>query len=135
VIGCVVAPMLQNNKSVFEFIQMFQGFVSTGILAVFIYGLCNRTSAPGAGVIGLIANPIIYGILTLWLFPDMHFLYSMSYSLLAVLAIMTVYGLIWKQERVVFAHNTTMDLTSSKGALVWGLGVCALTVALYVVFW
>ncbi|NNJ71184.1 MAG: hypothetical protein HKP10_07855, partial [Kiritimatiellales bacterium] len=47
----------------------------------------------------------------------------------------TVYGLIWKQERVVFAHNTTMDLTSSKGALVWGLGACALTVALYVIFW
>ena len=114
---------------------MFQGFVSTGILAVFIYGLFNRTSAQWAGVIGLAANPIIYGILTLWLFPDMHFLYSMSYSLLAVLAIMSVYGLIWKQEKVVFAHNTTMDLTSSKGALIMGLGVCALTVLLYVIFW
>jgi len=135
VIGCVVAPMLVNNKSVFEFIQMFQGFVSTGILAVFIYGLFNRTSQQWAGVIGLAANPIIYGILTLWLFPDMHFLYSMSYSLIAVLVIMTVYGLIWKQPKVVFAHNTTMDLTSSKGALITGLGVCALTVALYVIFW
>ncbi len=134
VIGCVVAPMLVNNKSVFEFIQKFQGFVSTGILAVFIYGLVNRTSAQWAGVIGLIANPIIYGILTT-VYPDVHFLYSMSYSLLIVLGIMTVYGLIWKQERVVFAHNTTMDLTSSKGALIWGLGACALTVALYVIFW
>ena len=134
VIGCVVAPMLVNNKSVFEFIQKFQGFVSTGILAVFIYGLLNRTSDKWAGVIGLIANPIVYGILTTK-FPEVHFLYSMSYSLLIVLAIMTVYGLIWKQERVVFAHNTTMDLTSSKGALMAGLVVCALTVALYVIFW
>ncbi|MBI9020339.1 MAG: sodium/solute symporter [Verrucomicrobia bacterium] len=134
VIGCVVAPMLVNNKSVFEFIQKFQGFVSTGILAVFIYGLLNRTSAPWAGVIGLVANPIIYGILTT-VYPEMHFLYSMAYSLLIVLAIMTAYGLVWKQERVVFAHNTTMDLTSSKGALVAGLVVCALTVALYVIFW
>jgi SSS family solute:Na+ symporter len=134
VIGCVVAPMLVNNKSVFEYIQKFQGFVSTGILAVFIYGLFNRTSAQWAGVIGLVANPIFYGILTtVW--PDMHFLYSMSYSLIAVLVIMTVYGLIFRQERVVFAHNTTMDLTSSKGALVWGLVACALTVALYVIFW
>jgi SSS family solute:Na+ symporter len=134
VIGCVVAPMLVNNKSVFEFIQKFQGFVSTGILAVFIYGLLNRTSAQWAGVIGLVANPIIYGILTSK-FPEMHFLYSMSYSLIAVLLIMFIYGLIWKQPKVVFAHNTTMDLTSSKGALVLGLGVCALTVALYVIFW
>ncbi|MCF6284587.1 MAG: hypothetical protein L3K26_05310 [Candidatus Hydrogenedentes bacterium] len=44
VVGCVLAPMLQNNKSIFEFIQEFQGYVSTGILAVFIYGLLNRTS-------------------------------------------------------------------------------------------
>jgi SSS family solute:Na+ symporter len=134
VIGCVASPMLDQFKSIFEYIQKFQGFVSTGILAVFIYGLFNRTSAPWAGVIGLVANPIIYGILTT-LYPDVHFLYSMSYSLLAVLAILVVYGLIWKQERVVFETKTTMDMTSSKGALGWGLVVCAMTIALYVVFW
>ncbi|MEN8254729.1 MAG: sodium/solute symporter [Verrucomicrobiota bacterium] len=134
VIGCVVAPMLVNNKSVFEFIQKFQGYVSTGILAVFIYGLINRTSGQWAGVIGLIANPIIYGVLTS-AFPEMHYLYSMSISLGLVLFIMFVYGLVSRQEKIVFATNTTMDLTSSKGALVWGLGVCALTVALYVIFW
>lgn len=134
VLGCVVAPMLVNNKSIFEFIQKFQGFVSTGILAVFIYGLVNRTSGQWAGVIGLIANPILYGILTtVW--PDVHFLYSMSYSLIGVLIILTIYGLICKQPRVEFAHNTTMDLSTSKGALVWGLVACVATVALYVVFW
>ena len=134
VVGCVTAPMLVNNKSVFEFIQKFQGFVSTGILAVFIYGLTNRTSGQWAGVIGLIANPIFYGYLTSR-FPEMHFLYSMSYSLLLVLLVMTIYGLVHKQERIVFATNTTMDLTSSRPALIWGLVVSAMTVALYVVFW
>ena len=134
VIGCIAAPMLANHKSIFEFIQKFQGFVSTGILAVFIYGLFNRTSGKWAGVIGLIANPIIYGYLTTQ-YPEMHFLYSMSYSLIAVLVILTVYGMIWKQERVIFATNTTMDLTSSRTAMGWGAVVCILTVALYVVFW
>ena len=134
VIGCFVAPMLVNHTSVFDFIQKFQGFVSTGILAVFIYGLLNRTSGKWAGVLGLLANPIIYGILTTK-FPEMHFLYSMSYSLLIVLAIMTVYGLISKQEAVIFETNTTMDLTSSKSALIWGIVICVATVALYVVFW
>jgi SSS family solute:Na+ symporter len=134
VIGCVLSPMLANNSSVFAFIQEFQGYVSTGILAVFIYGLLNRTSGQWAGVIGLIANPIVYGFFTIQ-FPEIHFLYSMSYSLLVVLAIMTVYGLIWKQPKVVFAHNTTMNLTSSRGAFLAGLGVCAATVALYIIFW
>jgi solute:Na+ symporter, SSS family len=134
VLGCFVAPLLENNKSVFEFIQKFQGFVSTGILAVFIYGLINRTSGKWAGVIGLVANPIIYGLLTT-AFPELHFLYSMSWSLIAVLLIMTLYGFVCKAPRVVFATNTTMDLTSSKGALYAGLVVCLLTVLLYVVFW
>ncbi len=135
VIGCVLAPMLQNNKSIFEFIQEFQGYVSTGILAVFIYGLINRSSGKWAGLIGLIANPIIYFILSNVLCPEMHFLYRMSYSLGAVLLLLTIYGLIWKKEKVVFAHNTTMDLTMSKGALICGLVVCASTVVLYVIFW
>ncbi len=134
VIGCLVAPMLVNNKSVFEFIQKFQGFVSTGILAVFIYGLINRSSGQWAGVIGLIANPIIYGVLTT-VYPEMHFLYSMSYSLIAVLVIMGVYGVLSKREKVVFETKTTMDLSTSRGALWCGVGVCVLTAALYVVFW
>ncbi len=134
VIGCLVSPLLANNSSVFEFIQLFQGYVSTGILAVFIYGLINRTSGKWAGVIGLIANPIVYGIL-MSRFPEMHFLYSMSWSLGAVLAILFVYGLFTKGEKVVFSTNTTMDLSTSKGAFIAGLGVCVLTVALYVIFW
>lgn len=133
-IGCIVAPMLAKNASVFEFIQLFQGYVSTGILAVFIYGLINRTGGQWAGVIGLVANPICYHFF-MKKFPDMHFLYSMSYSLLAVLAILFIYGFVQKQAKVEFKTNTTMDLTSSKGALLCGLGVCALTVALYVIFW
>ncbi|WP_372847129.1 SLC5 family protein [Pontiella sp.] len=144
VVGCLAAPMLANNSSVFAFIQEFQGYVSTGILAVFIYGLLNRTSAKWAGVIGLLANPIVYGVLrSKWFgancwpaqWGEFNFLYAMSFSLLIVLFIMWIYGMIFRQEKVVFAHNTTMDLTTSKGALYAGIAVCALTVALYVIFW
>ncbi len=135
VIGCVVAPKLVEFKSIFEFIQSIQGYVSTGILAVFIYGLINRTSGKWGGVIGIVANAGIYHYM-LKTHSDMHFLYSMSICLGVVLAVLFVYGLIFKsKEAVVFAHNTTMDLTPSKGALIAGLGVCALTVALYVIFW
>jgi solute:Na+ symporter, SSS family len=134
--GCLVAPMLAKNASIFEYIQKFQGYVSTGILAVFIYGLANRTSARWLGVVGLIANPIFYHVLVSeWLIPETHFLYSMSYSLIAVLVLMTALGALFRGERVVFAHNTSMNLDISKGAMGWGLVVCAMTVALYVIFW
>ena len=64
IIGCIVSPLLANNSSIFEFIQKFQGYVSTGIVAVFIYGLANRSGGDWAGVIGLVANPIIYYLLS-----------------------------------------------------------------------
>ena len=118
-----------------QYIQLFQGYVSAGILGVFIYGLVNRSGGQWAGVIGLVANPIIYHTLST-LYPDMHFLYWMSYSLIGVLAILFLYGFLHKRsEKLVFATNTTLDLTSSRSALYAGLGVCALTVLLYVIFW
>jgi len=135
VIGCVIAPKLVEFKSIFAFIQSFQGYVSTGILAVFIYGLINRTSGKWAGVIGIVANAFIYHYM-LKAHPDMHFLHAMSVCLGVVLVILTVYGLIFKSEKKVeFESNTTMDLTPSKGAFVAGLVVCLVTVGLYVVFW
>lgn len=134
VIGCVVAPMLAEFSSIFGFIQSFQGYVSTGILAVFIYGLINRTSGKWAGVIGIVANAIIYGYMQS-AHADMHFLYSMSYCLIAVLAILSAYGIFFKAERVEFKSTTTLDMTPSKVALKWGILVCMTTVALYVIFW
>ena len=146
VIGCVVAPLLAEFQSIFEYIQKFQGYVSTGILAVFIYGLVNRTSGKWAGVIGILANVALYGFfcnsfegLGIKLFEETpHFLYSMSYSLIAVLAILTIYGVITKQDKpVVFESHETIkiDLTTSRGALYCGIVVCLMTVVLYVIFW
>ncbi|MBF0197272.1 MAG: sodium/solute symporter [Planctomycetes bacterium] len=133
-IGCIAAPMIQS-PSIFGYIQWLQGFVSTGILAVFVYGLINRSSGQWGGVIGIVANAIIYGGLALF-FPDIHFLYGMSYCFLAVLAILIVYGIIDKADQAVeFESVTTMDMTTSIAARNWGIVVCILTVALYIVFW
>ncbi|MBX2825222.1 MAG: sodium/solute symporter [Gammaproteobacteria bacterium] len=134
VIGCLSAPNLDNFKGVFEYIQTFQGYISSGFLAVFIYGLINRTSGKWAGVIGLVANPVVYGYF-MHFHPGMHFLYAMSYTLLIILTVLAIYGMIWKAERVEFTTQTTMDLTTSKTALGWGIVVCILTILLYVIFW
>ena len=137
IIGCIASPLLANNSSIFEFIQKFQGYVSTGIVAVFIYGLANRSGGDWAGVIGLVANPIIYYLLSeSIIFPETHFLYSMSYSLIAVLAILFIYGYFHQRaEKIIFSTNTSMDLTRSNGALWAGWIVCILTVILYIIFW
>ncbi|MCK5000706.1 MAG: sodium/solute symporter, partial [Anaerohalosphaera sp.] len=56
VIGCLIAPMLDDPKfgGIFKYIQEFQGYISPGILAVFVFGLLVKKAPPVAGVVGLI---------------------------------------------------------------------------------
>ena len=137
VIGCVVSPLLANPKfgGIFKYIQEFQGFVTPGILAVFVFGLINRRAKGITGVVGLLLNPALY-----WLImktrPSIAFLDRMAICFFAVLAAMTIIGLVVKHdEPVKFESNTGMDLTTSKGALGWGILVCIATLALYALFW
>ena len=136
-IGCVLSPMLANPKfgGIFKYIQEFQGYVSPGILAVFVFGLVNRRAKGITGVVGLLLNPLLYFLIGHF-FPQVAFLDRMAYCFFFVLIAMTVLGFFVKHDQPVeFEQNTTMDLTASRGAVGWGLLVCLLTVALYIVFW
>jgi SSS family solute:Na+ symporter len=136
IIGCVVSPLLANPKfgGIFKYIQEFQGYASPGILAVFVFGLINRRAKGFVGVVGLVLNPILYGIIAMR-FESIAFLDRMAICFFTVIAVMTVLGLVWKHEQPVeFKSDTTMDLTSSKGAKLWGIVVVILTLVLYGIF-
>lgn len=136
VIGCIVSPLLDNPKfgGIFTYIQEFQGYVSPGILGVFVFGLLNRRAAGVTGVVGLLANPVLYFVLKTF-FPQVDFLNRMAICLGLVLAIMFVVGLFCRLDKPVeFKSNTTMNLESSKGAKIVGLAVIIATAILYVVF-
>ena len=68
----------------------------------------ERSGGNWAGLIGLIANPIIYYILSESILSQVHFLYSMSYSLLAVLLILFVYGVLHQRTEKV-SYNSDDD--------------------------
>jgi SSS family solute:Na+ symporter len=115
--------------------QEFQGYVTPGILAVFIFGIINRRAHGATGVIGLIANPIIYGLIAKF-HPEIAFLDRMAICLGSILIIMTVIGQFWKlPEPVEFKSTTKLDLTYSKPALIFGIGVVIVTLILYIIFW
>lgn len=135
VIGCVLAPELNNPNfgGIFKFIQEFQGYVSTGILAAFIYGFINRTGAGITGVIALLLNPVCYEVLRR--FTTLAFLDRMAICLVVVLAVMTVVGMVCRLPKPIEFHsNTHLDLTSSKGAKWAGIGVVVVTAILYMIF-
>jgi solute:Na+ symporter, SSS family len=137
VIGCVISPLLADPKygGIFSYIQEFQGYISPGILAVFVFGLLVKTAPGASGVVGLLINPFIYFILARAI-PSLSFLDRMAMSFGGVLLIMAVITMI-KPLKIprVLPHNETIDLKSSPAAKVCGITVVVLTLILYVIFW
>ncbi len=137
VIGCLIAPALANPKfsGAFAYIQEFQGYVSPGVLTIFLFGLFVPRSPRMCGLIGLLFSPIVYGLLHLF-WGDMAFLNRMAItvgSLAALLAILTLAFPL--REPVKLPEQTKIEMTPSPIAKTLAWVVVAATVVLYVVFW
>jgi len=136
-IAVFLAPLLGNpqiSNSIFTIIQEGQGFVSPGILAVFVFGLLVRRGPPICGVVGLLTNIASYGLLKL-LVPQLQFLNRMAVCFglcLAIMAVITVMKPLAKPFE--FKHTGTIALESSKNARLAGILVVAITLVLYFLF-
>jgi SSS family solute:Na+ symporter len=139
VLGALIAPLLGDPKissSIFRLIQELQGYISPGILAVFVFGLINRTAPRWSGMIGLTLNPVLYGAMTYFSADRIAFLDRMAISFAIVLATMKLLGALKPMPTpVVFRANTSIELESSRTARVWGTLLVVVTVLLYIVFW
>lgn len=136
VIGCVVAPLLDDPRfgGIFTYIQEFQGYVSPGVLAVFIFGLLNRRASGMTGVVGLLINPVLYHVLKVYA-PGIDFLNRMAICMVAVLVVMSVMGMVSRlPQPVEFKSNTNLNLESSPGARIGGIAVVVITAVLYYIF-
>jgi SSS family solute:Na+ symporter len=136
-LGCLVAPLLGNPRfgGIFTFIQEFQGFISPGILAVFLFGFFVKRANRWAGAVGLLVCPVIFGILKVAV-PSIAFLDRMAIAFVMVLAVLTVMTLLRpRTDEETVVHTPDMELVSSPGAKLAGGLVVLATVALYAVFW
>lgn len=136
VAGCIIAPFLNSPAfgNIFTYIQEFQGFLSPGILAVFLFGLFSKKAPRFAGAVGIIASPVIYGILKLCL-PEVAFLNRMAITFVLILLIMMLMTLVkpLKQE-VEMPVNEKINIEHSKSVYIMGAAVLVITTSLYVYF-
>ncbi|MBN1403337.1 MAG: sodium/solute symporter [Opitutales bacterium] len=136
-IACFIAPSLNNPKwgGVFTFIQEFQGFVSPGVLAVFLFGFFSKRTPRYVGWLGILLNVAIYGGLKLFA-NDIAFLNRMAISFGVICAIIALLTLIRPSSKPVeLPQNGALVMEHSKGAKWAGVAVCIATVALYIIFW
>ena len=136
-VAVFLAPALGNPKisnSIFTIIQEGQGFISPGILAVFVFGLLVRKAPPVCGIVGLLTNVVAYGALK-FAAPGIQFLNRMALCFALCLAVMALLRVLKPlPQPFEFRHNATISVESSKGARLAGYGVVAVTLLFYVIF-
>ncbi|MBM3311875.1 MAG: solute:sodium symporter family transporter, partial [Candidatus Aminicenantes bacterium] len=133
---CLIAPELGNPKfkGIFNYIQEFQGFISPGILAAFVFGLFVKKTPRAAGITALLANVPIYGLL-MWKFSSVAFLNRIGITFVALLFILAVLTLVRPlKEPIALPVQQGFDLTPAPALRVLGPLVIVLTLTLYVIF-
>jgi len=146
VIGCLIAPMLSRPEfqGAFHFIQEFQGYISPGVLTVFLFGLFVPRSPRVCGVVGLALSPIIYGALamiptdlTAWT-PYLLNSFLNRMGITAVVLVIVLAGITMARplkEPVKLPEQSKIALESSSGAKLCGALIVVATAALYWIFW
>ncbi len=136
-IACVIAPNLGNPAfgGIFTFIQEFQGFISPGVLMVFLFGFLVPRAPRFLGWLGILVNVVLYAYLYLFQ-SQIPFLNRMAICLGVVFIVMMAITIIAPlREPVVLPTTTLINLESSKKAKVLGWGVVVATLILYGIFW
>ena len=136
-IGMLIAPRLGDPRfmGIFTYIQEFQGYISPGILAVFVFGMICKKAPPSAGVAGLLLTVPIYGFLQ-WRFGAIAFLNRMAITFVVILAVMTVITVLRPlAEPKVMPVREQFDSRPAPSVAWLGGVVIAATIVLYIVFW
>jgi SSS family solute:Na+ symporter len=129
VLAAVLAtsPFLQGG--VFTFIQEFQGYVSPGIVAAFVFGFAVPKAPPLAGLAALVLSAPLYGLLA-WAWPEVAYLHRMLMTLGAlvlVMAAITLFRPLDEPRRLPVREG--FDVRPSRPALAAGGAVIAAVLA------
>ena len=143
VLAAMVAPALRNLDQAYQFIQEYVGFISPGVLSIFLLGFFwKRTTAKAALTSAILTIPlsIVLKFLPLWTngaFPDLPFMDRMTLVFIILMLLMIVMSLaspktIDPQKEIII---DTKMFRCSPGFIVGSTIIIGILAALYTVFW
>jgi len=147
ILASLVAPALDKFTSIFAYIQEFQGFISPGILAVFIFGFFSPRTPRYFGWLGIAINAVCYGLIKWvlgdiitsngwWYSGEIAFLDRMAICFFIVIFVGILLTIITPmKEPVTLPENHEIETTTSRTAQIAGGLVIVATIALYAIFW
>jgi SSS family solute:Na+ symporter len=138
-----MAPALRNLEQAYQFVQEYVGFISPGVLSIFLLGFFwKRTTSQAALVSAILTIPlsIVFKFLPSWtggLFPDLPFMDRMTLVFIILMLLMVVMSLADRNSK-----NNPKALTidvkmfrTSPSFLVVSTIIIGILAALYTVFW
>ncbi|MGH7445130.1 MAG: solute:sodium symporter family transporter [Longimicrobiales bacterium] len=135
IVGALWAPIVAGFEGVYTYIQMIQGFISPGIVAVFLFGLLWKRVPAGAAIGAMLLGIPVYGAL-LWRLPAVAFLHHMMITFFVLALFIFVYTMLRPlAESRQLPVRADAILETTPGVRLWGSLVIVTTLALYVVFW
>ncbi len=142
-IAALIAPALKNLDQAYQFIQEYVGFISPGVLAIFLLGFFWKRTTAGAALTGsLLTIPIstILKFLPVWtngIFPDYPFLDRMTITFVIIVLIMIVISL-FRKSSPDKSHTIIIDKKDFRVSHAFILGsviIMGILAGLYTIFW
>ncbi len=149
IIGGIIAYFLQKFPTgIFTYIQEFQGFISPGVLAAFLFGFVIKKAPGEAGVAALIVNLIVYSFLLVcfsgYEFFNKHglsigeiaFLNRMAISFIVIIVVMVIITIIKPLPKPrTMPVRKEFDMRPAPSVVWLGAVVIIITICLYIIFW
>jgi SSS family solute:Na+ symporter len=143
VVAGLVAPSLRTLDQAYQFIQEYVGFISPGVLAIFLMGFFWKRTTSAAALTGaLLTIPVstILKFIPTWTggaFPNFAFMDRMTITFVLIIAIMTVMSLAWPEkgtgERLAPIRASMFRV--SGGFIAGSVLIVGILTALYTIFW
>lgn len=139
IIACLVAePLLGGEEQIFQFIQKYTGFVSPGIVVLFVFGLFWKKATSNAALATAIAS-VPFSIIIDLVFPAMPFLDQMGLVFLLLSTLMIVYSLFENKAKGVVPENyirIEKELFKTDAIFnITAMIILFITAAIYIIFW
>jgi solute:Na+ symporter, SSS family len=143
VIAGLVAPSLRTLEQAYQFIQEYVGFISPGVLAIFLLGLFWRRTTSAAALAGtLLTIPVstLLKFLPQWTngsFPDYPFLDRMTITFVLIIVVMVTMSLAKPHTKTTSEHIEIdfHNFRVTPGFMAGAIIIFGILTGLYASFW
>lgn len=136
IVAAILAPQLSRLDQAFQYIQDYTGFISPGVLAIFIMGLFWRKSTANAALISALLSIPLSTAFKVWA-PGIPFLDRMGLVFLISVALIIVISLLegkGKDDPKGIDHSEAKKVYDPV-FIAAAFGILGITAALYAIFW